>query len=132
MENSIKKSLKEEVAQLSREQLWDYWEGLRNQKKQIETAESIIKERLIEELGENDSLTLKDDAGVFWRTTSKYEVSISDAENIIGDQDLLSECVKVDLKKAKEVLPKELYIELEGKRKIVSENKILITGKIKE
>ena len=69
---------------------------------------------------------------MFWGVTNKYDISLADAENIIGDQDLLAECVKVDLKKAKEVLPKELYIELEGKRKIISESKMLITGKIKE
>lgn len=131
MENSLKKALNEKIAKMSIDDVWKYHIEVRSQISEATLVKKAIENRLREELGENEQLEIADGDGVYWENRNIYTISLQDVEDVVGDMDQVSLITKVDLKKAKEVLDKETYIALEGKRKIESSTKAFKTGKLK-
>lgn len=131
MKNSIKEKLEEKINEMSLEDVWKYHIEVRQQISEATLVKKAIENRLREELGENDFLDIVDGDGVYWERRNVYAVSLEDVESVVGDMDKVSLITKVDFKKAKEILDKETYIALEGKRKIESSTKAFKTGKIK-
>lgn len=132
MKNSIKEQLEKRVEEMSLQDVWKYHIEVRQQISEAELVQKAIVARLRLELGERESLELGDGEGVYWENRNVYSVSISDVENVVSDTDMRNLILKVDFKKAKQILDQETYIALEGKRKIESSTKAFKTGKIKQ
>lgn len=130
-ENSIKQQIQAEVDQMDKAQVWTAWEGLRMKNKEVKVYTTCLKEKLISMMGKNDSLELVDGAGVYWRPKYFKEVPVEVAMRIIEDEDQMAQVMKVDMKKAKDVVDPDTYRALEAELIVVKESRSLETGRLK-
>ena len=128
----LKEQLQAKIDQLDKVGLWSYLETSRRMKTQATLIEELVKARCKLLMGDQDSLALDGDAGVYTQYSPRYEVSLLAAEELIHDQDMLHEIVKVDMTKAKEILPEPVFLELQTKRVLKGEpTRKLMVGKLK-
>ena len=133
MENTKLEQLQTEVNQLDHKGLWFYLEKSRLMKKEAETIESLVKDRCKLLMGNDEQMALDGDAGVYIQYSPRYEVSVFSAKQVVADEDLLELITKVDMTKAKEVLPQTVFLELQTKKQIIGEpTRKLMVGKIKK
>lgn len=131
MKNSIKEKLEEKINNMSLQDVWNYHMEVRKQISEATLVKKEIENRLKNELGESEKLEIANGEGVYWENRNNYFISPQDAEDVVGDMDLLSQITKVDLTKAKVILDKETYKKLNAKKQIESSTKAFKTGKIK-
>lgn len=130
---SIKEQLKVEIDQLDKVRLWQYLEKSRKLKTAAILIEDLIKARCKELMGNAETFALDGDAGVYIQYSPRYEVSVFSAKQVVADEDLLELITKVDMTRAKEVLPQTVFLELQTKKQIVGEpTRKLMVGKIKK
>lgn len=128
--NSIKETLEQKVAAMSREEAWAYWLEVRKAISENELVKKALYSRFADELGDSEKLEMADGEGFKWQTRTSYSVSLPDVEDAVPDRDKQSMFLKVDWKKAKEVLDAEEYRALESRRQVEKATKALITGKV--
>lgn len=102
----------EDVSKLALPELADKFRFIRNQKKMLTVAENAMKERVLEEMGEDSELVLTSDYKAVKQLKKYYGITPEKAKTIVEDDDLFAQIVTVDLKKAEEILPPELLKEL--------------------
>lgn len=124
--------LRLEISQQDKKGLWLYLDQSRKMKKEAELIEDLVKERCKELMGEDESLALDGDAGVYIQYSPRYEVPYNAAREVIQDETMLYDITKIDMTKAKAILPGDLYLLLKTKQELKGEpTKKLMVGKIK-
>lgn len=132
MSKPLVEQLEAEIGKLDKKALWSYLEQSRKMKKEAEVIEKLVKERCRELMGDAESLSLDGDQGIYIQYMPRYEVPVVDAERIVQDKTYLYDILKVDLTKAKEILPGDLFLELQTYKQLKGEpTKKLMVGKIK-
>lgn len=132
MSKPLLEVLATDISKLDNKDLWHYLEQAREMKAQGEAIEKLIKSRCVELMGDADSIALEGDAGVYIQYSPRYEVSYNDAQNVVKDVTMLYDITKIDMTKAKEILPGDLFLELKIKQTLKGDPiKKLMVGKIK-
>lgn len=128
---TIKQEIQKEVSELSLKGLAEQWEELSKKKKMLALYEDALKTKMKTALGTKSQLALDGDFGVKWQDRNFWEVPMTKAESIVQDKDQLNQIVKVDLKRAKEILDEETYQQLEKSKESIKTVKALVVGKLK-
>ena len=126
----VEEKIRQEIAEMTPEQKWKAWEGLKARKSLTKMYEDALKETFITDMGDNESLELHNGAGVYWQTKNYKDIQAEKAQAIVDDLDLFTQIVKVDMKKAKEILPEEVFKELKNNQEVIRTTRSLMTGKV--
>ena len=131
-ENTLVRQIKEEIAALSTEQLSEKFQELRRQEKMLKVANEALKDEIRARMGDEEVFQLDDSGfGAKIQHRNVWYVPLHKAEDIVEDRDTLSTISKgIDMKKAKELLDKDTYKELERARESLRTITALTFGKV--
>jgi hypothetical protein len=130
MKNSYIEELETILANADDKTLWATWIDMKTQLSKLKRIEKKIKNVLTDKVGDKEYIEFEDGAGVYWQHKTYKTVPAEKAARIVDDQDLFTQIVKVDMKKAEELLSQELYYELKKVEEVEKTSKSLMTGDI--
>lgn len=96
--------------------MWMLLEQSRALTAEAEYIEKKVKEVCRTLIKDGDHLALDGDRGYYIQEMQRKEVPVIDAERIVEDKTMLYDILKVDMKKAEELLEPELFEELKAQQ----------------